>query len=47
MVEKTLMITYSAYVANREQGERTRSEESEQGAKGSEQEAKGVNGFLY
>ena len=35
MVEKTSMITYSAYVVNREQREQTGSEGSEQGAKGS------------
>ena len=36
VVEKTLMITYSADVANREQRERTGSKGTEQGAKGSE-----------
>ena len=41
MVEKILMITYSAYVANRERREQTGSKGSEQGAKGSEQGVKG------
>ena len=36
MVEKTSMITYSAYVANRERREQTGSKGSEQRVKGSE-----------
>ena len=47
MVEETLMITYSAYVANRERREQTGSKGSEQGVKGnkgSKQGAKGSEG---
>ena len=42
-MEKTLMITYSGYGANRERRKQTGSKGSEQGVKGSEQGVKGAN----